>query len=123
MRLIALLLISGSVSANEPACLSRIMHAEAQGESISGVVAIGEAAIELSSAQHTTVCKLKGVHRAEPPAEMKGAYLALSKHLLAKKTGLVSKGADHWDKGATPHLPGKITRRIGGHVFYKLKVK
>ena len=124
MKLVALLLFlaSGAARGDEAECLADIMYQEARGESLEGVVAIGQAAIQKAKRERSGVCKLKGVKRQRPHRQIVDYYTTLARQLISKPSISVSLGADHWDKGK-PHLPGKVTRSIGKHTFYVLEGK
>ena len=122
MKFIAvLLLLSARVAqADESRCLASIMYAEARGESVEGAVAVGQAAMNKAEREDATLCGLRGVHKHQPPKTMLEYYLSLARQLLKNPSDSVVKGADHWDSGK-PHMPGKVTRVIGGHTFYTLQ--
>lgn len=95
--------------------------AETENQPFEGVVGVGEAAIAKAKSESTTLCKLKGVQRKRPKSEMAFYYAAVAKVLIKEERQGISKGADHWEVGKKPHLPGKITRQIKDHVLYKLE--
>lgn len=115
-----LLLIPAIVQGGEKECLSSILYAEARGEPLEGIVAVGQTAISKANREHTTVCGLKGVQRLTPNKNMIDYYVSLAHQLIIKPSTSISRGADHWDVGR-PHMPGYITRHIGHHTFYILK--
>lgn len=120
MRLaVILMLLAGTVRADEAKCLASVMYAEARGESVEGVVAIGQATMAKASREEKTICRLPGVKRLTPPTPVLEYYLALAKQLVKTPKHSVAKGADHWGVGK-PRLPGRITRVIGDHTFYVL---
>ena len=43
------LLLSSSVMASEQSCMIEIMHSEAQGEPLTGIIAVGEASLDRKS--------------------------------------------------------------------------
>lgn len=122
MKIIATLLFlsAGIAQADESRCLASILFAEARGESLEGVVAVGQAAINKAKRERTHLCGLKGVHKAQPSTQMFDYYQQLASGLLRNPSNSVVKGADHWDSGK-PHMPGKVTRVIGRHTFYTLQ--
>jgi hypothetical protein len=118
---IVLCLCAGAVQANEAHCLGEILYAEARGESIEGVAAVGQAAIKKARIEHTTVCRVKGVTRLTPSQNLLEYYTSMASHLLEHPKETVSKGASHWERGTKPHLPGIVRRHIGKHIFYELR--
>ena len=120
--LIILTLWAKAAVGDEANCLASIMHAEAQGESLEGLVAIGQSSIKKARLEKTTLCKLKGVHRLTPSKSMVEYYVSVANHLLKNPKETISLGSTHWDKGK-PHMPGIIRRVVGRHTFYELKNK
>ena len=114
--LLALLLLPSVSIGAESDCLASIMYAEAQGESVEGVVAVGQSAINRSKITHHSLCRLPGVSTQLIPERLKSGYTALAKSALASKS-VVGK-ADSWERALIPHRAGAITRRIGKHTFY-----
>lgn len=128
MRPLAIFLLAacGSVQAathNEVDCLVRVMHSEARGESLEGLIAVGQATLNRAEKQSVSVCQLKGVTKRRPPISMAEYYRALAAALVAKASNSVAKGADSWNTGTKPRQPGNITRIIDGHVFYVAKAE
>lgn len=109
--------------ANEPVCLARILHAESRGESLEGLVSVGQSAITRAEDQDTNLCDVAGVHKSKPGKTMAQYYLALAKELLAHPSTAVSRGADSWNTGDKPAHPGKVTRHIDNHTFYIMSAK
>lgn len=120
-RFLLLLVLTSPAYAGEPECLRDILNAESRGETIEGVVGLGQSAIKKANDERSTLCNLKGVKRKQPIKEMAEYYLTLARHIINNPSTSVSKGADHWEVGTRPHLPGKVTRIIGNHVFYTLQ--
>lgn len=118
---VVLCLYASTVQANEALCLADILYAEARGESIEGVAAVGQAAIKKAKIEHTTLCKLQGVTRLTPSAVMLEYFTSMASHLLTHPKESISKGASHWERGTKPHLPGTVRRHIGKHIFYELR--
>lgn len=114
---------SQAASASEVDCLVRVMHSEARGESLEGLIAVGQATLNRAEKQSVSVCQLKGVTRRKPPLSMVQYYRALAAALVAKASNSVAKGADSWNTGTKPRQPGNITRIIDGHVFYVAKAE
>jgi spore germination cell wall hydrolase CwlJ-like protein len=112
-----LLMIPGLSKAKDSEHLARIMYGESRGESVEGVVGIGEAAVNRSRRSGVPLHRLMGVHKVKPPKSLLSHYTSLANSVLSSKKFTV-KDADSWNKGKKPHLPGKITRQIGAHVFY-----
>lgn len=115
--LVVLFMIPGLSKAKDSECLMRIMYAESHGQSIDGVIGLGEAAVNRSRRTGTSLCRLIGVHRANPPFKMMAYYVALARAVLSSEHYTV-KNADSWNTGKKPKSAGEITRQIGNHVFY-----
>lgn len=120
--LLTLLLATGTVHADEATCLSKILYAEAESESIEGVIAVGEASIARSKKTHKSICKVKGVARKNPPKRLAHYWVTLAKSVLNDKQAPITKGADSWERGK-PSFKGEITRKIGAHTFYVMAGK
>jgi len=102
----------------EVSCLVPILYAESRGESIEGIIAIGEATIARAARKHVSICKLRGVARRSPPKRLRHYWLAVAKSISNDmQTPTVGK-ADSWNTGKKPAYPGKVTRHIGKHTFY-----
>lgn len=114
---------SQAATATEVDCLVRVMHSEARGESLEGLIAVGQATLNRAEKQSVSVCQLKGVTKRKPPISMAMYYKALAAALVAKASNSVAKGADSWNTGTKPRQPGNITRIIDGHVFYVAKAE
>ena len=93
------------------------MWAEARGESLNGMIAIGNASINRSKITQRDICKIKGVTRKPIDNELKPYVLALAEAILKSKVSNVSL-ADSWEKDRTPKYAGKIISRIQNHTFY-----
>ena len=120
----ALMLIVTSAHAathNEVECLVKIMHSEARGESLEGLIAIGQATLNRARKSGVGVCQLTGVTRRKPPMGMAMYYKALAASLISHTSNSIAKGADSWNTGKKPRQPGEITRVIDQHVFYIAK--
>lgn len=116
----------GSIANAKPTqteCLSRILYAESRGQSIEGVVSLGQSAVEKARKEHQTLCTLTGVTRKAPAKELAEYYALLAKQLITNPKTTISRGADHWNTGKKPALPGKVTRQIEGHVLYIMQAK
>lgn len=116
-QVVLLLAISLNVSAGEKECLANILWAEAQGESLQGVVAVGHAAKNRAVAQKRTICAITGVKRKPPAIAYRSDFQAVAAHVLANKSTIGK--ADSWDRSLRPKTPGKIVARIGQHTFYE----
>jgi hypothetical protein len=114
-----LLLMSKTTMADQSDCLSAILHAEAQGEPVTGVIAVAEASVNRASRQKKNVCNITGVQRKRPPKAMESHYKAIASNVLRLGTNTLAKGADSWDRRLK--VNGMITARIGNHTFYKSK--
>ena len=117
-KLIMLALLVSDVSANEIKCLSEIMYSEAQGEPVTGLIAVAEASVNRSKTQNKPVCKITGVARKSAPKALRTHYLAIANGVVKAKSNDHAKGADSWE-ARIPSYKGKITAKIGGHYFYK----
>jgi hypothetical protein len=122
LLLIALTLIPFSTHAkcNEVVALSRILFAEAQGESISGVIAIGEASKSRAKRTNKPICNISGVTRKNPPERLKHYWQTFAKSILNDNRKPTIGDADSFNKGKKPNQPGRITRIIQSHVFYTM---
>lgn len=113
------LLLSSSVMASEQSCMIEIMHSEAQGEPLTGIIAVGEASLNRSKNQNKSICKISGVTRKQVPSKLKGHYIALANEVMVTKDKTI-KDADSWDRAKKPRYKGKIVARIGKHTFYRM---
>lgn len=113
------LLVSSDVYSNQK-CLSEIMFSEAQGEPITGIIAIAEASTNRAAVQKKTSCSITGVTRKTVPKQLRTHYESIAENVLRFKTNSYAKGADSWERGR-PSYKGTITAKIGNHVFYKQK--
>ena len=122
MKILGLVLILFPVLAlsNEAECLASIMHSEASGESLEGLIAVAQASINRSKATNTTVCHIKGVTRKKPPSSIAQHYTSLAQSILNGGKSIVGK-ADSWERALKPRYAGKIVRHIGRHTFYVSK--
>jgi len=118
--LVVLSVMTRVATAGEPECLASILWSESRGESLEGVVAIGQASIKKAKKENSTLCKLRGITRLTPSKPMLEYYVSVANHLLSHPKETVSNGASHWDKGK-PHMPGSIRRVIGKHTFYEAR--
>jgi spore germination cell wall hydrolase CwlJ-like protein len=116
MLLLSLLLIPTLTKASETVCLAQIMWSEAQGESISGVVSIGSAAINRAKRSKKNLCKLSGVTYKRVPTAIRPHFEAMAKSAIANKS--IVGDADSWERSKRPN--GKITARVGRHTFYRM---
>ena len=117
-KLIILALLVSDVKADQLKCLSEIMHSEAQGEPITGLIAVAEASVNRSRTQKRNVCAITGVTRKSVPKALQAHYKAIAGSVVKLKTDDYAKGADSWE-ARLPSYKGKITARIGRHYFYK----
>jgi spore germination cell wall hydrolase CwlJ-like protein len=117
-KLIILALLVSDVKADQLQCIAEIMHAEAQGEPITGLIAIAEASVNRSKTQKRNVCAITGVARKSVPKALRTHYLAIANGVVKAKSNDHAKGADSWE-ARIPSYKGKITAKIGGHYFYK----
>lgn len=117
-KLLMLALLVSDVKADQLKCLSEIMHSEAQGEPITGLIAVAEASVNRSRTQKRNVCAITGVTRKSVPRNLQAHYKAIAESVVKLKTDDYAKGADSWE-ARLPSYKGKITARIGRHYFYK----
>ena len=112
------LLVSSDVYSNEVKCLSEIMFSEAQGEPFTGIIAVAEASVNRAGTQKRNACSITGVTRKKVPKQLVDHYKSIAENVAKNKTNNYAKGADSWERGR-PSYKGKITAKIGHHVFYK----
>jgi len=115
--ILAMVLLPNVSHGSESECLARIMHSEASGEALEGLIAVGQASINRSKATKKSVCNIRGVTRKNPPPIIAKYYLNLAGAILDGGVSIVG-AADSWDRDKTPRYAGKITRRIQHHTFY-----
>ena len=122
MKILGLVLILFPVLAlsSESECLAAIMHSEANGESLEGLIAVAQASINRSKATNRSICLIRGVTRKKPPQNIAKHYIALAQSILDGGVFIVGK-ADSWERSRRPKYAGKITRFIGHHTFYVMK--
>jgi hypothetical protein len=123
LLMLACMATANAASNTEIDCLVRILHAEAQGEPLEGMIAVGQSVINRSVRQKASICQLSGVSKKRPPMGMIAYYKALSASLIASASNSIAKGADSWNTGTKPRQPGNITRIIENHVFYVAEAK
>lgn len=119
--LIGLLSMPLNANANEVQCLSRILFAEAESQSIEGIVALGESAINRSKRTKLSLCKIHGVKRKQPDERLRKKWEAVARSILNDHKNPIIADADSWVKGKKPsinHKDTKIRRVIGAHTFY-----
>lgn len=116
--LIGLLSMPLNANANEVRCLSSILYAESRGESIEGIVAVGQAAIARSKRTDLSICHINGVTRKRPPDRMRSYWYGIARNILVDRKKPIVGAADSWNTGINPSMKGNITRHIGGHVYY-----
>jgi len=122
MKVFGLMLILLPVLAlgGEPECLASIMHSEASGESLEGLIAVAQASINRSKVTKKSICLIRGVTRKKPPANIATHYAALAQSILDGGVSIVGR-ADSWERALRPRYASKITRRIQHHTFYTMK--
>jgi len=119
--IITLLSIPSISMADDIKCLSRILYAESQSESIEGIVALGQATIARSKRTKLSICNIHGVKRKVPPKRLDHYWIALAKAIIKDNGRPIIGDADSWNKGSTPsinHKDSKVSRKIGKHLFY-----
>jgi len=105
---------------SEKECMAAIMHSEASGESLEGLIAVAQASINRSRATKRSICSIRGVTRKKPPQNIAKHYVAVAQSILDGGVSIVGR-ADSWDRALRPRYAGQITRRIGRHTFYTMK--
>ena len=122
MKILGLVLMLFPVLAlsSEAECLASIMHSEASGESIEGLIAVAQASINRSKATRRSICKIRGVTRRKPPFNIEKHYVGLAQSALNGGESIVGN-ADSWGRSRIPRYAGRINRRIGHHTFYTSK--
>ena len=122
MKILGLVLILFPVLAlsSESECLAAIMHSEASGESLEGLIAVAQASINRSKATKRPICSIRGVTRKKLPPKIASHYIALAQSALNGGESIVGK-ADSWERSRIPRYAGRINRRIGHHTFYTSK--
>ena len=90
------LISGGKAYANDINCLSKIIHAEARGESFPQIIKLGQAAVTKAEDDDTNVCQLRGVKRKAVPKELKPYYAAIANELLTHPSTSLSGGANRW---------------------------
>ena len=118
-KLLIMALLSSNVQSNEIKCLSEIMFSEAQGEPVTGLIAVAEASVNRSKAQKRAVCKITGVTRKQVPKALQSHYQSIAGNVVKLQSNDMAKNADSWE-ARLPRNKGKITARIGKHYFYKV---
>ena len=122
LLLIALILspLNANAKCNDVVELSRILYAESESQSIEGITALGESAINRSKRTKLSLCKIHGVNRKEPNKILKSKWESVARSILndSRKSKSIVGNADSWVKGKVPSMPGRITRHIGAHTFY-----
>lgn len=121
--MLACMATANAASNTEIDCLVRILHAEAQGEPLEGMIAVGQSVINRSVRQKASICQLSGVSKRKPPMGMLAYYKVLAASLIASASNTIARGADSWNTGRKPRQPGDITRIIDGHVFYTARAE
>ena len=119
-KLLIMALLSSNVQANEIKCLSEIMFSEAQGEPVTGLIAVAEASVNRSKNQKRTVCAITGVTRKQVPKALQSHYQSIAGNVVKLQSNDQAKNADSWE-AKLPRNKGKITAKIGKHYFYRGK--
>jgi hypothetical protein len=122
MKVLGLMLILFPALAlsSESECLASIMHSEASGESLEGLIAVAQASINRSKATNRSICLIRGVTRKKPPQNIAKHYVSLAQSILDGGASIVGR-ADSWERSLRPRYAGQITRRISRHTFYFMK--
>ncbi|MGZ7118223.1 MAG: hypothetical protein ACXVH2_00790 [Methanobacterium sp.] len=102
-------------------CLSKILFAEAENQSIEGIVALGESAINRAKRTKLSLCKIHGVKRKEPDERLRKKWDAVARSIINEHKPSVITKADSWNLGKVPGHNGKIERVIQNHVFYTMR--
>jgi len=117
---LVLILFPALALSSESECLAAIMHSEASGESLEGLIAVAQASINRSRATKRPICLIRGVTRKKPPSNIAQHYAALAQSILDGGVPIVGR-SDSWERALRPRYAGKITMRIGKHTFYTMK--
>ena len=122
MKVLSLLLwiLPAIATGGELECLASIMHSEANGESLLGIIAVAQSSINRSKITKRSICTIRGVTRRSPPDNVAKHYVSLARSILAGGISIVGT-ADSWDRALKPKYAGRINRRIGRHTFYTSK--
>lgn len=118
MAMLVASVASQAATAGQVDCLIRIMHSEAQGESLEGLVAVAEATLNRAEKQNVDVCKVAGVTKRKPPMGLLKYYKSLAVAAFASSKRSLVRNADSWNVGRKPNQPGEMVRVIGRHAFY-----
>jgi hypothetical protein len=120
--LISLLSLPLNANANEVRCLANILYSESRGESVEGIVAVGQAAVSRSKRTGLSICHINGVTRKRPPDRMRSYWYGIARNILADKQKPIVADADSWVKKGNKlginHKDSKIRRIVDGHTFY-----
>lgn len=120
--LIGLLSMPLNANANEVRCLASILYSESRGESLEGIVAIGQATIARSKRTGLSICRINGVTRKRPPERMRNYWYGIAKNILNDKQKPIVADADSWVKKGHKlginHKDSKVRRVVDGHTFY-----
>lgn len=116
--------INANAKCNDVVALSHILFAESENQSILGITALGESSINRAKRTKLSLCKIHGVKRKDPDAQLKNKWEAVARSILndSRKSKSIVGDADSWvKKGHKPsinHKDTKIRSVIGSHLFY-----
>lgn len=119
LRHLLLICVTSTGYAVESDCLARVMYAEARGEPLKGVVAVGQAAFNRAVRERKSICKI-AAKKAVIPTKEKPIYALLADAVLRDDIPPQVKLADSWNTGKKPAYRGSVTAVVGKHVFYKM---
>jgi hypothetical protein len=119
LLLVMLLVTSQFASASEVDCLSKVIYAEARGEPLEGMVAVGKAAMNRAKRQKISICNI-AAKKAHVPAKVVIYYTAIARTILNHNSQDLSGGADSWNTGKKPAFSGFFKVKIGNHVLYRM---
>lgn len=118
LLLLTTLLVPLNANANEVQCLASILYSESRGESVEGIVAVGQATVARSKRTGLSICHINGVTRKQPPKRMASYWNGIARNILLDRQKPIVGAADSWNTGTKPYMSGKIERVIQSHVFY-----
>ena len=119
-----LLLVCGSVSANEVECLAKTIYSEARGEALKGQIAVGYTVINRKKQTGKTVCRTvsAGYTQRWIPANDREQFVKISSLILAGKITSPIGDRDSFDAYSRRPLWARHIKhavRIGNHTFYR----
>ena len=119
-----LLLVCGSVSANEVECLAKTIYAESRGEQMIGQIAVGYTVINRKKQTGKAICHIvsAGYTQRWIPANDREEFVKISKLILTGKIASPIGDRDSFDAYSRRPLWARHIKkavRIGNHTFYR----